>query len=270
MATNTPLPLATLRRKMLALTSYYETSTTEPDNFGVTAGNFDGAGLSWGAIQFNFGLIESHNTLSPIWRDLITNHPTVTRGSFSNQADYDYWRNLIISNIYANLKNFGKSITDPTNKHKVIEPWKTNFMNLGRTQEAQDRQVQGVKKYFDLAEDWKNEFRLWSRRGYALLFDIAVQSESIAKETKDLIKADFTELSPTLSREQLETEKMRIIANRRADAVSSRWKASYRERKLAIANGSGYVYGGDLFMDTSKYDIVLEPAFESDIYVPAH
>ncbi|MDM5223529.1 hypothetical protein QUF86_22905 [Peribacillus sp. NJ11] len=47
MATNTVLPLATLKRKMLALTSYYETSTIEPDTFGVTAGNFDGAGLSW-------------------------------------------------------------------------------------------------------------------------------------------------------------------------------------------------------------------------------
>ncbi|MED0962363.1 peptidoglycan-binding protein [Bacillus cereus] len=270
MTTNTVLPLATLRRKMLALTSYYETSTSEPDNFGVTAGNFDGAGLSWGALQFNFGLIELNNTLSPIWRDLINNHPAVARGAFTNQADYDFWQNLILGNVYEDLKTFGKKITDPTNKHKVIEPWKTYFMNLGRAQETQDRQVQSAEGYYDLAEIWKNELGLWSRRGYALLFDIAVQSGEIDQATLDLIKADFQKFSPILSREQLETEKMRIIANHRADAVSSRWQASYRERKLAIANGSGYVYGGDLFMDTSKYDMVLEPAFESDIYVPTH
>ncbi|MDM5223527.1 hypothetical protein QUF86_22895 [Peribacillus sp. NJ11] len=83
----------------------------------------------------------------------------------------------------------------------------------------------------------------------------------------DLIKADFQGLSPTLSREQRATEKMRIIANRRADAVTSRWQASYRVHKLAIANGNGSVYGDTLFMDTSKYDMVLEPAFESDINV---
>lgn len=111
---------------------------------------------------------------------------------------------------------------------------------------------------------------LWSRRGYALLFDIAVQSGSIVEVTKNLIKADFQELSPILSRHQLETAKMRIIANRRADAVPSEWQTSYRECKLAIVNGSGYIYAGTLFMDTSKYVMVLEPAFASDIYMPSH
>ncbi|MDM5223528.1 hypothetical protein QUF86_22900 [Peribacillus sp. NJ11] len=85
-----------------------------------------------GALQFNFGLTAPKNTLSPVWQDLINKHPTVTRGAFSKQADYDYWRNLILANVYADLKTFGKKITDPTNKHRVIEPWKTNFMNLGR------------------------------------------------------------------------------------------------------------------------------------------
>lgn len=270
MATNTILPLTTLKRKMLALTSFYETSTTEPDNYGVTAGNFDGAGISWGAIQFNFGKTEQYNTLSPIWQDLINNNPAVTKGAFTKQTDYDLWRNLILRNNYTELKTFAKKITDPTNEHKVKEPWKTYFMNLGRTLEAQDRQLQGAERYYKQAKMWKDEFGLWSRRGYALLFDISVQSGGIKPDTMNLVKADFQRLSPTLSREQLETEKMRIIANRRADAVDSEWRPSYRERKLAIANGSGNVYRGTLFMDTAKYDMILEPAFESDIYVPVH
>ena len=42
---------------------------------------------------------------------------------------------------------------------------------------------------------------------------------------------------------KLELEKMRIVANRRAEASNSRWIEDVRSRKLCIANGSGTVHG---------------------------
>lgn len=261
----TVLPLEKLKENLLSQTSYLETSTKYPSNFGVTAGNFDGAGISWGAIQYNFGQTVENNTLSPIWIDLINNHPAVCAACFSNQSDYTWWKNLILANVYANLKSFGTNITDPTNSHKVIEPWNTNFTKLGMTPEAIQRQIQAAEWYYTTAVSWKNEFGLWSRRGLSLCYDIAVQSGSISQGTKDLIKADFLGInSDGKTKEQIETEKLIIIANRRSDAVTGEFQTSYRERKLAIANGYGSVYGGTLYLDTVEYDMVLAPAFESD------
>lgn len=249
-----------LKRNALALTSLYETSTDYPYNFGVTAGNFDGAGLSHGAIQFNFG----SGTLQPIWRDLINQHPDVVKSALSNKWDYDYFADLILNKTKADQVAFGDRITDQTNKHKVVEPWNTYFRNLGITQESINRQMVAAEWYYGETIKWFNEFNLFSRRGYALLFDIAVQSGGISQAVKDLIFADFAAINTTgKTKEQIETEKMIIIANRRADAVSSEWRESYRQRKLSIANGSGWVYGGTLFMDTTKYQMTLEPAFSS-------
>lgn len=257
------LPLAELKEQLLALTSYLETSTTYPNNFGITTGNFDGAGISWGAIQYNFGQMEDSNTLSPIWRDLINNYPDVCKACFSNISDYDWWTNLILTGTYTQLKTFGTNITDSTNNHKVIEPWNTNFTKLGMTQEGIERQVQGANWYYNEAVKWFNEFGLWSRRGLSLCFDIAIQSGSISQTTKDLINADFTKITAT-TKEEIETKKLIIIANRRADAVSIEWQETYRERKLAIANGSGGVYGGTLPLNTADFNMILEPAFVGD------
>ena len=244
-----------------------ETSNAIPTAFGIAAGNFDGAGMSWGALQFNFGQTSPNDTLSPIWKDLINEHPAEVSACFTNTADYNYWKDLMLNGTYDDKKAFGTAITDPANDHKIIEPWKTYFMNLGLTQVGQDRQVEATDWYWSNVVTWKDQFGLWSRRGCSCLFDISVNKGGIAQSTKDLIYADFNNLSPTLTRNELETEKMRIIANRRADATGGVWMESERARRLAIANGSGYVHGGYDWIDTEDYDLLLEPAFESDVIV---
>ncbi|WP_306010530.1 GH25 family lysozyme [Bacillus sp. MMSF_3328] len=248
-------PDSEMRENTLALTALMETSTSPPDSFGVTGGNFDGQGISHGAIQYNFG----SGTLQPIWKDLINKYPSVVRGAITNQADYDYFVNMVLNFTKADQIAFGDRISDPANKHKVIEPWNTYFKNLGKTQESIDRQKEAAVWYFDQAVKWMDEYGLWTRRGFALLFDIAVQSGSIPQTVKDLILADFAAMNNTgKTPEQIETDKMVIIANRRADVVDPTWQNTYRQRKLAIANGSGTVYGS-LLVDTTQYDAILEP-----------
>jgi len=131
--------------------------------------------------------------------------------------------------------------------------------------EGVERQLLGCEPYFATALSYKETFNLYSRRGYTLLMDIAVQSGSISTTVQNQILSDFTLLPTDLTREEEEHQKMIIIANRRADAVGATYRESYRDRKLAIANGTGTVYGG--FVTTEPYELNLEPAFESDVYV---
>jgi hypothetical protein len=134
---------------------------------------------------------------------------------------------------------------------------------LGKEPACQSKQNALCQPYFNSANTWKGDYSLWSRRGYALLFDIAVQSGSISTAVHDLIMSDFATIDMNQSRQTIEVQKMQFIANRRADAVSSTYQQSYRDRKLAIANGSGTVYGG--FVDTTPYDLILEPAYDTDV-----
>jgi hypothetical protein len=255
------IPKADLQKNCLNYTSYYyETSKTYPEFHGVTASSFDGAGLSHGVIQFNF----ISTTLQPIWKDLINNYPIQCYQAFDqNDTFYNTWKNNILTMTTSQLISWGLSIGEPTNLHKCIEPWNSYFRQLGIMKESIDRQMVGVQPYFSSTEIWKSKFGVWSRRGYALLFDIAVQSGSISTSTQDLIMSDIAKIDPKQTREQIETAKLIIIANRRADAVGSTYQQSYRDRKLAIAKGSGYVYGG--FVDTTPYDLLLEPAFDTDV-----
>ncbi len=47
----------------------------------------------------------------------------------------------------------------------------------------------------------------------------------------------------SLPEEEQETARLRIVANRRAEAANRKWVEDVRERKLCIANGSGNVHG---------------------------
>ena len=258
-----------IKQKALELTTYFETSTKAPDCFGIVAGNFDEQGISWGCVQFNFG----QGTLQPIFTDLINEHPQVVRDAFTNQADHDLFVDLILNKTLTEQIAFGDSISNPSNKSLVIEPWKTYFFDLGITQESIDRQVEALESYYANALTWFHEYKFWSRRAYALMFDISIQNGGIATETKNLILNDFEAMSIVgKTKNQIETERMRIVANRRAEASATQWIETVRGRKLAIANGTGWVYNGGLYMDTTRYDMTLEEAFPPEkfrIYIDA-
>lgn len=264
------------------VTYYYETSKTAPDCYGVTAGNFDNAGISHGIIQFNF----YSGTLQPIWKDLINNYPSVCLSAFNNvTADYNTWVDVVKNRTTTDQIAWGESITAykldangniiKSSGHSVKEPWATYFRQLGLTSQSITRQDTAVQPYLDNGENWKKKYSLWSRRGFLLLFDIAVQSGGINTYNADgtikvnvdsQILSDIQALSPTLSKNDREIAIMKSIANRKADAVGTTFQQSYRDRKLAIANGSGLVYGSPT--DTTPYDMILEPAFDYDVDYP--
>lgn len=262
----------------LLCTSQYETSTPYPNNFGVTAGDFDGAGVSWGAIQFN----AKTGPLIAMWQNLINNHETITKKAFtdntsrtneSNLANYESWKTLFLAGNFTDIKAWALARSDEAkNKHGLIEPWNTYFMNLGITNESIELQKVNASWYHQVALQWWNDFSLWSRQGYALCFDIAVQSGSMNPKVggvvQDLIgevNTWYAGISKTgKTAIQLEKEKLVKIANRRADYIDISWQDQYRDRKVTLAEGYGEVNG--MIMDTdTKYNMGFEPMYIENV-----
>ena len=257
--------------EVLALTSEYETQKPFPYNFGTSASDFDGAGISWGAIQFN----AKTGPLIAMWQTLIRDYPTKVQAAFdhpdrtpeSDLANYTSWRDLINRGVFEEIRSWSYTRGDVAKSyHGFIEPWNTYFMNLGILPESIALQKVNASWYYTIATQWFNDFKLWSRRGYSLMFDIAVQSGSmnpkVSGATYDLIgeiNAWYAALDKTGKTErELEELKLQKIANRRSDYIDISWQETYRGRKTAIANGSGLVYGS-LNMNTNDWNMILEP-----------
>jgi hypothetical protein len=220
--------------RCLALTGAFETNSGFPDCFAGLNGDFDGQGISFGVCQWNFG----QDSLQPLLRDMIRQHPGLVQSIF--QERYGVLRAALDADK-RELMNFAASIQHPV-KHFISEPWRGMFKSLGRTGEFQAIEQKHAGALYRAAVELCADYRLWSQRAKALMFDIKVQNGSISNLVKAQIHADFETLATDLQREELEVEKMKIIAHRRAEAANPRWVEDVRARKLCIAKGEGMVH----------------------------
>lgn len=230
-----PLVSGDVATRSLALTGSFETGHLAPECFAAVTGNFDGQGMSFGALQWNFG----QGSLQPLLKRLLDEHPDVAEKVFGNRLDE--LRQAVLGGRDASMR-FAASIQAPGGKN-VAEPWRTLFHSLGLTPEFQVIERDGAAAYFDRAVRLCSAYGLWSERGRALMFDICVQNGSIADATAKLIQSGFAALSANLPPEEAEVERMRIVANRRAEAANPRFVEDVRTRKLCIAEGRGTVHG---------------------------
>ncbi len=130
-------------------------------------------------------------------------------------------------------------------RHDFYEPWKGLFKTLGRNEAFQNIQIKYSSETFQRAIELCREFGVWSERALALMFDVVVQNGSISNETRKKINGDISRLSSNIPEKDLEVEKLRIIANRRAEASRAQFREDVRRRKLCCANGKGNVHGTD-------------------------
>jgi hypothetical protein len=220
-----------LEDKCLALTGSFETGKYPPDCYWGITGDFDGMGLSFGALQWNVG----QGTLQPLLAQMFTQYPDVVRNIFHEY--YDTLSHLASTAINDQL-TFARSIQT---KGNLQEPWQGMLITLGRTAEYQKVQADHASKVFQQAVAMCGEYGLLSERALALMFDIATQGGSIPNLVKAQIMADFAQLPANAPGN--EVAKMCSVANRRAAASSPQFVDDVRTRKLAIANGTGTVHG---------------------------
>lgn len=229
------LAFQTLDYRCLALTGSFETGNGIPDCFAGVSGDFDAQGISLGVLQWNFG----QGSLQPLLKRMFTDYPERSRAIFQDRLDLLQRK---LSGDKSELMAFARSIQHPT-RHFLYEPWRGMFKSLGRSDEFQRIQMHAATGLYKAARQLCVQYGLWSERATVLMFDIKVQNGSIGSDVRDRILADFRSLPSPLEEERHEVERMRIVANRRADAAKARWREDVRARKLCIANGVGTVHG---------------------------
>lgn len=220
-----------LTYRSLALTGSFETGAPPPDCFAGLSGDFDGQGISFGSLQWNLGM----GSLQPLLEQMEERHPEVMQDVFQEHHSV---LEAVLAAPHEEQMEWARSIQD-SNRDVLREPWHGLFKSLGRREACQDLQVEAAERLYDDAVDLAREYDVDSERGVALMFDIKVQNGSIPDTVKSQIMRDFDRLSE----EDGEEAKLRIIANRRAEASKPRWIEDVRTRKLTLATGQGTVHG---------------------------
>ena len=241
--------------KCLALTGSFETGKPVPECFAGLSGDFDGQGISFGVLQWNFG----QDSLQPLLKEMIKVHPRIIKQIFGTNYK------VLIETLNSDKEEimfFARSIQHPM-KYFIYEPWRGMFKSLGRTEEYQAIQVKYASGLYDDALRLCKLYELWSERAVALMFDIKVQNGSISRRVQSQILSDYSALRKNLSKKSLEIARMRIVANRRAEASYTRWIEDVRSRKLCIANGSGRVHGVDYDIE-EQYGLRLVKAIPTE------
>lgn len=250
-----------LKEKTLAITGFFETSSGYPTCYGVYSGNHDDAGGSFGVLQFNW----KTGSIQPILKYMFESHNADTRTALGTVYDdvYNTTYNLSIADQIA----WGESITDYSRDvegRKVLIDYETGFMNLGTLQACIDYQKPFSENWLPNAHKWFDTLGLYSRRGFALVWDISVQQGRLFSLNQ--IISDFRKIDPTgKTRAQIEEEKLRIICTRTAwDNRPSEFSQIVYDRKIMLINGTGDYYGATF--DMSQYDLNYDPAFEGGIF----
>lgn len=239
-----------LARRCLALTGAFETGTGFPDCFCGISGDFDGQGISFGVLQWNFG----QRSLQPLLKEMLEQHKAVAVGIFGPQLDALH---QALSADQDELMEFARSVQHPV-KHTVFEPWRGLARSLGRTPEFQVIQARHSREKFESGLQMCMEYGLNSERAAALMFDIVVQNGSIGGVVRAQILSDIKGLPANLIADEREVLTMEIVANRRAQAANPRWIDDVRSRKLCIARGGGTVHGINYDLQ-AQFGIGLRP-----------
>jgi putative peptidoglycan binding protein len=220
--------------RVLALTGSFETDAPIPECFCGLSGDFDGQGLSFGVLQWNLG----QGSLQPLLADALRSAPSVMKTVFNTQLPV---LRAVLSEPIGDQLEWARSLQNP--RRQMAEPWAGMFRSLGRTDEFQRIEMKYATSLFKRAKTLSASYGLISERGVALMFDILTQNGGIRPTVEATIREDFARLDPELAGDDREVARMRIIANRRAEAANPRWIADVRARKLTIAEGTGTVHG---------------------------
>jgi len=227
-------PVPSLWERCLQLTAAFE-----GHNYGLIAGNFDGAGLTWGIIGFTL----KHGELSEIVLEAFAKDPELVRGVFGENT------NGLVQIMRATRDEqlqWADTISTGTRKVRVAEPWASSFYEFGNQADVQAIQVRRAHEmYFVPALETASELQLKTELGVSLSFDAHVQNGGIKAVARKAIDAGRPTLPPGNERA------LRVlVANAVADNARPAYRSDVRARKLCIAASNGVVHGAPFSLDS--------------------
>jgi hypothetical protein len=219
-----------------SVTSSFETSG---DRFQQVTGNFDGAGLSFGPAQVNFG---SH-TLVPLFRELQNAEEPALRACFRDPQDYEEWLSVLDLPVEQQIA-WADSISTGRGKHDVVEPWKGYLQAVGRTDTFRAIMVEtALRKYgarLLRALQYLQTlapFQIDHLRCVCSLYDLVIQQGSLDKA--------HAEIENRVHHEHPEDQfdLVRIAVEERGRKASPRWRADCVSRRRGILEGTPVTVG---------------------------
>ena len=230
-----PIDLEQALETAFSVTSAFETTG---DKFQQITGNFDGAGLSFGPAQVNFGT----GTLVPLFRKFKAADEAALRACFTDPDDYDEWlrvMDLPISKPSPNQIEFSNSITTGRGGHDVVEPWKGYFQAVGRVERFRAIMVESILtdyggkmlRALKKLQALKPLLPIDHLRCICSLYDLVVQQGSLDKAW-DAITERVGAENP-----QDQFALIRIAVEERGRKASSEWRDDACSRRLGILKG---------------------------------
>lgn len=216
-------------KKAIEITSNFEGGYT------ALAGNTDGQFLSMGFLCWNFG----QGTLQPMLERLFDEYPQVAA---DNLIAKGIWLHEALTMGYE--REWAMQIQED---NIIMDIWQVAFNNLCNTPEFRKIQDDAAQPYLDRAEIMCRDWQLETDRAFCLAFDICVQNGGL----KYYPMAETNYL-----------DKLRSWVEVAVARSDDRWKYVVRQRKEAILNGGGVVYGGMMtfeFDDLTMYEEEAKP-----------
>lgn len=222
------------------------TARLEGHGYQLIAGNFDGAGLTWGIIGFTL----RHGGIQALVREVMLRDPELVRGAFGSVADELVER--LAGNDWEQLAEWADSISVGANRGGVAQPWRDGFRRLGATPLMKQLQRERARRqYFEPSQATARELQLGGDLGAALAFDIHVQNGGVKAADR---KTFASRLAKAGDRSAL--ARRVLLAELVAASASARWRADVAVRKQAIATGLGEVHGVRLDLSAWGMDLV--------------
>jgi hypothetical protein len=266
------LPWEEFLGKMNLNTGFFETSQLTLDaQMRVIAGNWDGAGMSAGNLQYNWGTADR---LSELFGHMFTNYESVVQGAFgADTTRFNEFKTVNTTYTRTQKITWGGTITDPNNGHKIIEPWLTYIGNLMVTPECYAKYIDMMDMYYlQNALFLFRQLSCTSRLALASLFDVSVNKGRYYPI--NLIQVDFEELDANVALTEAEREAQKIYqinfrGNEEENALNDASSTTFWPRRSAMANMGGD-YFGSLYDPENQFDMNLEPAIAEKSDAPVN
>jgi len=228
------LPLIDLEQALETAFSVTAAFETAGDKFQQITGNFDGAGLSFGPAQVNFGT----GTLPPLFKKFAAADEAALRACFTDPDDYDEWRSVMNLPIPKQIE-WADSLSTGRGRHDVVEPWKGYFRAVGRVERFRAIMVESILSDYGgkmlralkKLQALKPGVQIDHLRCICSLYDLVVQQGSLDKAW-DAITERVRRENP-----QDQFALIRIAVEERGRKASAEWQDDACSRRLGILNG---------------------------------
>lgn len=204
------------------------TADFEGHGFGRAAGDFDGAGLTWGVIGFNF----KSGTLPQVLGGIDGKSTALIDEAF---GDLGGELRSVLQRPRADQIAWGRSISEGVTRQNIRAEWATAFQRLGEQPEVKEVQLSHTRPYWQRAVADARRFNLTAELGLALCFDVAVQNGGIDASRHEPEIRSRLEAEGSIPERRVREIFAEVIAQR------SNYPEVVGRRKLTLATGGGEV-----------------------------